>query len=80
MDRPSLRKFAFFASIIILALLLPARGEERLDPEIGQAKAVIAEHGMVVAQEALAARIGAEFLQRAATPSMPRLRSASPWR
>jgi len=64
MDRPSLRKFAFFAFIIVLALPLRARGEGRLDPEIGRAQAVIAEHGMVVAQEALAARIGAEFLHK----------------
>jgi gamma-glutamyltranspeptidase/glutathione hydrolase len=45
------------------ALILPlaARGEDRT--EIGHAQAVTAAHGMVVAQEATAARIGAGILQ-----------------
>jgi gamma-glutamyltranspeptidase/glutathione hydrolase len=64
MDKHSLRTFASFAFIIVLALPLSARGEGRLDPDIGQAQAVVAEHGMVVAQEALAARVGAEILHK----------------
>jgi gamma-glutamyltranspeptidase / glutathione hydrolase len=64
MQRNSLSKLASLALIVFLALPLFARGEGRLDPEIGQAQAVVAEHGMVVAQEALAARIGAEILQK----------------
>ena len=42
----------------------PARAEGRLDPQIGHARAVTAKNGMVVAQEAIAARIGADILQR----------------
>ncbi len=64
MDKHSIAKLASLALIGLLALPLLARGEGRLDPEIGQAQAVVAEHGMVVAQEALAARIGADILQR----------------
>ena len=41
-----------------------AHAEGRLDTEIGQAHTVTATNGMVVAQEALAARIGADILQR----------------
>jgi gamma-glutamyltranspeptidase / glutathione hydrolase len=41
-----------------------AHAEGRLDTEIGQAHTVTAANGMVVAQEALAARIGADILQR----------------
>jgi gamma-glutamyltranspeptidase / glutathione hydrolase len=58
-----LRKLAL-AFIVFLALPLLARAEGRLDPEIGQAQAVVAEHGMVVAQEAVAARIGADILKK----------------
>ena len=49
------------------------RSGTRVDP-------VAAQHGMVVAQEARAARIGVDILQRAATRSMPRSRPASRWR
>ena len=42
----------------------PARAEGRLDPPIGHAQAVTAKNGMVVAQEAIAARIGADILQK----------------
>jgi gamma-glutamyltranspeptidase/glutathione hydrolase len=58
------RKLTLLALIALLALPLLARGEGRLDPEIGHAQAVTAEHGMVVAQEAIAARIGADILQK----------------
>ncbi len=47
-----------------LALPLAALGEDRLDSATGRAQAVTAAHGMVVAQEALAARIGAGILQK----------------
>jgi gamma-glutamyltranspeptidase / glutathione hydrolase len=55
-------KLARLALAGALVLPLPARGEDRT--EIGQAQAVTAAHGMVVAQEATAARIGADILQR----------------
>src|ERR1700735_1515740 len=41
-----------------------ARAKGRLDPEIGHAHSATAANGMVVAQEAIAARIGADILQR----------------
>jgi gamma-glutamyltranspeptidase / glutathione hydrolase len=41
-----------------------AHGEGQLDPQIGRAPSVTASNGMVVAQEAIAARIGADILQR----------------
>jgi gamma-glutamyltranspeptidase / glutathione hydrolase len=46
-----------------LVLPLSALGEDHLHPAVGT-EAVVAEHGMVVAQEALAARIGADILQQ----------------
>ena len=64
MEKRFVRKLAGFAFIGLLALPLLARGEGRLDPAIGRAQAVTAEHGMVVAQEAMAARIGAGILQK----------------
>ncbi len=64
MDKRSLPRFASLTLIALLSPPLLARGEGRLDPEIGQAQAVGTEHGMVVAQEALAARIGADILQK----------------
>jgi gamma-glutamyltranspeptidase / glutathione hydrolase len=48
----------------LLALPRPARAEDQPTPPIGQARAVTATHGMVVAQEALAARIGVDILQK----------------
>jgi len=64
-----------FAALLALPLLTQglspdvfapglARAEGRLDPQIGHARAVTAKNGMVVAQEAIAARIGADILQR----------------
>jgi len=55
---------AALALAAALALPLAALGESRPEPAIGRAEAVTAKNGMVVAQEALAARIGAEILQR----------------
>ena len=54
-------------SLALVALLVPpllARGDDRAAPEIGRAPAVAAAHGMVVAQEALSARIGIDILQK----------------
>jgi gamma-glutamyltranspeptidase / glutathione hydrolase len=57
-------KLALVALIGALATAPVARGEEKAQPEIGQAQAVTAANGMVVAQEALAARIGVDVLQK----------------
>ena len=61
-------KLAAFAFIGLVALPLFAQGlaraDGRLDSAIGHAQAVTAAHGMVVAQEAMAARIGADILQK----------------
>ena len=64
MEKRFVRKLAAFAFIGLLALPLLARADGRLDSAIGQAQAVTAAHGMVVAQEAMAARIGADILQK----------------
>ena len=59
MNSRPLPKLAF-ALIAVLALPLSARGES---PRIAPTQAVVAANGMVVAQEAIAARVGAEILQ-----------------
>jgi gamma-glutamyltranspeptidase / glutathione hydrolase len=64
MNRRLLQKLASLAVLGLLALTLDARGEGRLDSEIGRAQAVTAASGMVVAQEAMAARVGVDILQR----------------
>src|SRR5215469_16155522 len=51
-----------FAVVLIGALALPFAAQA--DDQIGHAQAVVAKNGMVVAQEATAARIGAEILQK----------------
>ncbi len=62
--------FSLAALGIVGALALPllthgpALGESQLDPQLGQAPSVTARNGMVVAQEAIAARVGADILQR----------------
>jgi gamma-glutamyltranspeptidase/glutathione hydrolase len=58
-----LRNRIIFALIALLVLPVAARSEDRAAPGIGRAPAVTAEHGMVVAQEALAARIGVDILR-----------------
>ena len=71
------------ALALSLGALQPLGAQQLLDaPSIAGSRttSVTARHGMVVAQEARAARIGVEILQRAATRSMPRSRSASRWR
>ena len=60
----SLRNRISLALVALLVLPLLARGEDRAAPEIGHAPAVAAAQGMVVAQEALAARIGVDILQK----------------
>jgi gamma-glutamyltranspeptidase/glutathione hydrolase len=60
MNRRSFRKAAF-ALIFLLASPLLAHGE---NSQIPATQAVIASNGMVAAQEAIAARIGAEILQK----------------
>jgi gamma-glutamyltranspeptidase/glutathione hydrolase len=55
------RWLALAALISLIAIPLAAREGE---PGIGRAQAVVAEHGMVVAQEALAARVGADILRK----------------
>jgi gamma-glutamyltranspeptidase/glutathione hydrolase len=54
---------AALAFVGVVALPLAGRGESPL-PAIGRAQAVTAEHGMVVAQEAIAARLGVDILRR----------------
>jgi gamma-glutamyltranspeptidase / glutathione hydrolase len=48
--------------VLIGALTLPIAA--RSDEQIGHAQAVVAKNGMVVAQEAIAARVGADILQQ----------------
>src|ERR1700678_740135 len=52
------------ALIRALALLLSGRSPSRADPALARAQAVTAANGMVVAQEAIAARVGAEILRK----------------
>ncbi|QWG23605.1 gamma-glutamyltransferase [Bradyrhizobium sediminis] len=58
----------FLAAIaLVAALCLPAGAQERreyLPPPTGTVHAVAAEHGMVVAQEKIGARIGADILRQ----------------
>jgi gamma-glutamyltranspeptidase / glutathione hydrolase len=61
MEKYSLRKLAALVFIGFMALPPGARGEA---PETGPAQAVTAANGVVVAQEALAARIGVDILRK----------------
>jgi gamma-glutamyltranspeptidase / glutathione hydrolase len=59
----------FAATVLVLACYLPARAQEQrrgsyTPAAAGTVHAVAAEHGMVVAQEKIAARIGADVLKR----------------
>ena len=58
--RRSILRLACAALIGALTLPIAARGDE----QIGHAQAVVAKNGMVVAQEATAARIGADILRQ----------------
>src|SRR5450631_2463541 len=57
------------ATVLVLACYLPAGAQEQrrgsyIPAAAGTVHAVVAEHGMVVAQEKIAARIGADVLKR----------------
>src|SRR3978361_1962913 len=59
----------FAATVLVLICCLPASDQERargcyMPAAAGTIHAVAAEHGMVVAQEKIAARIGADVLKR----------------
>ena len=59
----------FAATVLVLACCLPASAQEQrrgsyMPAAAGTVHAVVAEHGMVVAQEKIAARIGADVLKR----------------
>ena len=59
----------FAATVLVLACYLPASAQEQrrgsyTPAAAGTVHAVVAEHGMVVAQEKIAARIGADVLKR----------------
>jgi gamma-glutamyltranspeptidase / glutathione hydrolase len=56
--------FAGLALCMAVALPFAAQGESAAPHEIGQAQAATGKNGMVVAQEATAARIGADILRR----------------
>jgi gamma-glutamyltranspeptidase / glutathione hydrolase len=63
-ERIKLKSFRFsLALAVIVVLPLVARGDERAAEAIGDNQGVVAQGGMVVAQEALAARIGADVLK-----------------
>jgi gamma-glutamyltranspeptidase/glutathione hydrolase len=57
------RRFICFALVAAVALPLVARGDERVADVLVNAQGVVAHDGMVVAQEAQAARIGADILK-----------------
>jgi gamma-glutamyltranspeptidase / glutathione hydrolase len=64
---PHLRKLLLLRlACLALAVALPvlARGEDRTEPATGGPQGVVAQNGMVVAQEARAARIGADILRQ----------------
>src|ERR1700678_1400428 len=61
--------FALFAAVVVtIAVRTPAAAQEQRreysPPPPDAIHAVVAEHGMVVAQERLAAQIGADILKR----------------
>ncbi len=65
MRRHPIPRLASLALAGLLALPPFAQsGDRYADAEVGHAQAVTAEHGMVVAQEALAARIGVDVLKK----------------
>src|SRR6202040_517904 len=63
------RRWIFAATVLVLVCYLPASAQEQrrgsyTPAAAGTVHAVVAEHGMVVAQEKIAARIGADVLKR----------------
>src|ERR1700733_15288806 len=61
---PFAYKAAALALIAAFALLSVGPSAGRAEPAIFHAQAVTAANGMVVAQEAIAARVGAEILRK----------------
>src|SRR6201982_1601024 len=57
------RRFVCFALAATIVLPLVARGDERAADAIATPQSVVAHGGMVVAQEARAAQIGADILK-----------------
>jgi gamma-glutamyltranspeptidase / glutathione hydrolase len=69
MSFPAAGRHRIFATIVLAAFLVPAQAQDRsrdlyIPPAADAVHAVPAEHGMVVAQEKLAAQIGADVLKR----------------
>jgi gamma-glutamyltranspeptidase/glutathione hydrolase len=62
--RAYLTSVCFLAVVCFLALPLVALGQERPNAQIGAAQTAVGRHGMVVAQEALAARVGVDILKK----------------
>src|SRR5215470_5930495 len=63
------RRQIFAVIALVFALILPAHAQDRgrlvyTPPALDTVHATLAEHGMVVAQEKLAARIGADILRQ----------------
>src|ERR1700738_1893350 len=63
------RRSIFAGLLLVVAFCAPAAAQERgrgfyMPPAADAIHAVVAEHGMVVAQEKIAARIGADVLRR----------------
>src|ERR1700680_1763613 len=63
------RRWIFAVIVLIVACCGPSAAQEQrrgfyTPPAVDTIHAVVAEHGMVVAQEKLAARIGADVLRR----------------
>ncbi len=82
MKRTAYRAFA----LIVLGLFISAASAQDFrhhpyqPPAANTVTPVFAEHGMVVAQEKLAARIGADVLNAAATPLTRRWPQDLRWR
>ena len=60
----ALRRLTCFVLVAIVVLPVLARGDERVADAVAKTQGVVAQSGMVVAQEARAARIGADILKR----------------
>ena len=69
MSLPVARWLRIFAAIVLVLAYAPASAQDQrrgsyTPPAAGTVHSVVAEHGMVVAQEKIAARIGADILKR----------------
>src|SRR5260370_28325523 len=76
------RRWILATILLVVAYCVPAAAQEQrrsryIPPASDAIHAVVAEHGMVVAQEKIAARLAADVLRRggdpAAAPRAPRL-------